>query len=89
MDIESKCDIIEEFMREHILNDKFKDEDVDEFLEYNDLGIPLAQGVAYDLAELTDEGETLVEETWNGLCKLFSADPYGEYDGLDDLFGLL
>jgi hypothetical protein len=86
MDIETKCSIIEEFMREHVLNELFEGDEIDKFISYNDLGIPLAQSVAYELATLTAEGKNLVEETWESLCAMFEIDHEGEYEDLDDLF---
>lgn len=86
MDIESKCNIIEEFMRETTLHQAFEGDDVDQFIEFNDLGIPLAQAVSYGLATLTDEGQNLVEETWESLCSILDVDEEGEYEDLDDMF---
>lgn len=88
MDIETKCDIIEEFMRDHILDGQYgDDEDVEEFLNYNDIGIPLSQAVSYSLAKLTTEGTVVVEETWLSLCNIFAVDPDGTYEDLFDFFG--
>jgi hypothetical protein len=85
MDIETKCNIIEEFMREHILHDTFDEEEVKNFIEYNNLGIPLAQGVSYKLANLTSEGENLLKETWDSLCFVLEVDSEGDYEDLQDL----
>jgi hypothetical protein len=85
MDIEIKCNIIEEFMREHILHETFDEEDVEDFISYNDLGIPLAQAVSYGLAKLVSEGETLVDETWEALCFVLEVDSQGDYEDLQDL----
>jgi hypothetical protein len=85
MDIEVKCKILEEFVREHILHDKFNDEEVETFLNFNDLGIPLAQSVSYNLATLTEEGEDLVNETWLDFCVLVEVDSKNDYEDLEDI----
>lgn len=85
MEIKNKCDIIEEFMRDHVFGEQ-NDEEVFQFIKFNDLGIPLAQAVSYDLATLTKNGEFLVDETWIALCELFDVDPNGDYDDLDAFF---
>jgi hypothetical protein len=85
MDIKTKCKIIEEFVREHILNDRFDDEEVEAFLDFNDLGIPLAQSVSYNLATLTEEGESLVLETWLDFCILLEVDSANDYEDLEDI----
>jgi hypothetical protein len=85
MDIETKCDIIEEFVREYFLKDIFvDDEEVQDFIEYNNLGIPLAQSVSYKLATPTEEGFQLIQETWQFLCSVFDVDSDGEYEDLDE-----
>jgi hypothetical protein len=85
MDIQDKCDIIEQFMREHMLHEAFEEDDVEEFINYNDLGIPLAQGVSYGLTNLTSEGQVVVEETWEALCFLLEVDSTEDYESLQDL----
>lgn len=84
--IDQRCQIIEEFMREYSLTDDFDDDAFHEFVSYNDMGIPLAQSVVYNLATLTDEGERLVTETWNSLCEIFDVEPDAEYKSIDDFF---
>jgi hypothetical protein len=85
MEIEKKCDIIEEFIREHFLKDIFIDDtEVEDFISYNNLGIPLAQSVSYKLANPTLEGLSLIEETWQFLCSVFDVDADGEYEDLDE-----
>jgi hypothetical protein len=85
MEIETKCKIIEEFVREYFLKDIFvDDEEVQDFIAYNNLGIPLAQSVSYKLATPTPEGFSLIEETRNFFCSVFNVDSEGEYEDLDE-----
>jgi len=61
------------------------DEDFVDFVEYNDLGLPLAYGVANNLVEsLTDTGITMVEETWDLLLSGLGVEDTG-FEYLDDL----
>lgn len=85
MDIKTKCEIIEEFILNQSEIVAFSD-DIEEFLELNDVGIPLAQSVSYNLASLTPEGEEMVEDTWMHMCALLAVDPNGEYEELNDMF---
>ena len=84
MDIKKISEILEEFARDFTTGELdrefFKD-----FVIYNDLGIPLAQAVTYELAEPTEAGEEVIVETWNNFCNMLDVDPDGEYEDLDDL----
>jgi hypothetical protein len=87
MENKLKAKIIEELVRD-FFNDPsiYEESEITDFLIYNDLGVPIAQGVVYDLIDsLTTEGQGVLEETWKNLCDLFDADPDGEYESLDDV----
>lgn len=84
MEFEQKCAIIEEVARDFTVGDLDRDFFSD-FIIYNDLGLPLAQIVVYDLGNLNSEGKRIVEETWQELCLLLDADPDEEYFDLDDI----
>lgn len=87
MDIENIAKILEEFSRDFTIGDIDR-EYFSDFVIYNDVGLPLAQSVVYDLATPTEEGRSLIIETWNNLCEILGADPEEEYSDLDDVFGL-
>lgn len=84
MEFEQKCVIIEEVARDFTVGDLDRDFFSD-FIIYNDLGLPLAQIVVYNLGNLNDDGKKVVEETWQELCMLLDIDPDDEYDDLDDM----
>lgn len=88
MEFEYKTKIIEELIRDFLEDpEMYNESDVTEFFAYNDLGIPLAQAVTYDLVEkLSPEGFNVVNETWIQLCTMLEADPEGDYENLDDVF---
>jgi len=81
MDYNKKAELIADYY------DAVKDNsDFVEFIQYNDLGIPLAIVLSTQLANgLTDEGKEVLEETWLNVCKHQLVDPDGEYDSIDDL----
>lgn len=86
MDIETKCNIIEEFMRNFgMMPETYENENYVNFRIYNDLGVPLAQAFAYDLIILQEEGKNLVNETWNSFCEMLEVDPEDDYESLEDI----
>jgi len=64
------------------------DENFVDFIEYNDLGLPLAYLINTDLATLTDEGIKYIDETFSLLCAALELDLDGEYNSLIEMFNL-
>jgi len=58
-DIESKCRILGKLWMDYRDDSEFVD-----FIEYNDLGLPMAYLVDSDLVKMTNKGEIFVEETF-------------------------
>ncbi len=58
-DIESKCRILWKLWMDYRDDSEFID-----FIEYNDLGLPMAYLVDSDLVKMTNKGEIFVEETF-------------------------
>jgi hypothetical protein len=58
-DIESKCRILGKLWMDYRDDSEFID-----FIEYNDLGLPMAYLVDSDLVKMTNKGEIFVEETF-------------------------
>lgn len=86
MNIDQKCSIIEEFMRNYsILPETYSHEDFINFKIYNDLGIPLAQAYEYGLIKLEADGIKIIEETWINFCNILDIDPDSDYQGLSDI----
>lgn len=84
MEIKNKAKIIEEFLRDEELIEEFLEDDINAFFSYNDLGIPIAQGLTYNLVLLTEEGTRVVDETWFNFCMLLEIDPNNDYETLED-----
>ena len=63
----------------------YRDEkNVSDFIEFNDMGLPLAFLAAEGVAEITEEGIQYIEETWNLLMDMFEIEDTG-FESLDDV----
>jgi acyl carrier protein len=80
--LEDKAQIIVEFTQDHFNGGEYED-----FFDYNDLGTPLAVAITQEMADLTDSGREVLEETWTNLCDLFDADATASFESIDDLIG--
>ena len=78
--LEDKAQIIVEFTQRF-----FSDFEYGDFFDYNDLGTPLAIAITQDMADLTESGREILEETWTNLCELFDVDETLSYEQIEDL----
>ena len=62
-----------------------EDEDLKDFIEFNDLGLPLAYFVSEGLAEVTDDGARYITETWQLFLASMDIQDTG-WDSLDQIF---
>lgn len=62
------------------------DANLQDFFEYNDLGLPLAYVINTELAMPTETGKIYVNETFDLLCAAIGVDPEGDYVTLNDMF---
>ena len=62
------------------------DEELEDFCQYNDIGLPLAYFVHTDLVKPSDEATGYIDETFNLLCAALSLDLDGDYESLNDMF---
>lgn len=76
-----KCFILGDFW----LNYK-DEEDFEDFVAYNDIGLPLAFMIAEDIVESSTVGEVYVNEAWELLCAAMQIDSKQSYDSLEDMF---
>ena len=64
----------------------YRDEELfEDFLEYNDIGLPLAYMVSTDLATPTDAGVLYINETFDLFCAALELDLNGEYESLQQM----
>jgi hypothetical protein len=64
------------------------DEQFQDFIEYNDLGLPLGYLINTELATPTDQGMMYITETFDLLCAALELDIDKHYDSLVEMFGL-
>jgi DNA modification methylase len=81
IDYSKKCLILADFW----LNYK-DEEEFDDFVEYNDIGLPLAFMITENIVESTQVGEIYVNEAWELLCAALNVDSKQNYDTLEDMF---
>jgi hypothetical protein len=80
-DFSNKVSILAELWMNYRDDDQLKD-----FVEYNDLGLPLAYFIMNELVLPTKQAELYIEETYGLLIASLEADDI-EYDSLDELLG--
>lgn len=61
------------------------EEEYKDFVEYNDLGLPLSYAYVNNLAEPTQVGKEMIEETWNMLLLSLGIEEDTGYESFDDL----
>jgi hypothetical protein len=60
------------------------DETFEDFIEYNDLGLPLAYAISNDIVHSTAKAENLIDESFSLLVSSLGVEDTG-FDNLDDL----
>jgi hypothetical protein len=76
-----KCLLLADFW----LNYK-EEEGFEDFVEYNDIGLPLAFMITEDIVLSTPIAEVYVNEAWELLCAALNVDSKQDYDVLEDMF---
>jgi hypothetical protein len=61
------------------------DEDFKDFIEFNDLGLPLAYLTREGLCEVSDDGERYISETWELFVKSLGIEDIG-FNDIDEMF---
>ena len=79
-DFSKKVEILGQFYQ------NYKDDNVlADFMEFNDLGLPLAFLAAENLCQITDEGIPYIEETWMLFLAGLELEDTG-FETLDQIF---
>lgn len=81
MEFENKCEILADLW----LNFR-NDEELEDFVEYNDLGLPLAYLIHAELVVVLDDGIRYVEEAYSLLAKSLELDPDENFYTLQQMF---
>jgi hypothetical protein len=79
---EAKCEILAELWLDYKGNPQFED-----FIYYNDLGLPLAYAITTEIVSSTSKAQVFIEETFVLLLEAMDKTDEG-FDSLDDLLGL-
>ena len=62
-----------------------EDENFKDFIDYNDMGLPLAYLASENLCDVTPDGGRYITETWRLFIDMLGVEDIG-FDNLDDLF---
>lgn len=79
---ETRCEILSDLWLNYKADDEFKD-----FIEYNDLGLPLAYAVAEGIVEATPIATNFINETFELLVAGLAIEDEG-FENLDEMLGL-
>lgn len=63
------------------------DEEFQDFVEYNDLGLPLAYAIDHEIVKSTEIAQRFIEETFDLLLGALEVEDTG-FETLDELLGL-
>ena len=77
----NKCAILAELWLSYRSDPEF-----DDFVEYNDLGLPIAYAIANDIVKPTEMAQKFIEETFDLLLASLEVDDIG-FETLDELLG--
>ncbi len=75
----SKCDILAELWLDYR-----EEEDFTDFIQYNDLGLPLAFAISQDIIKTSPRAEGYINEAFDLLLASLEIEDE-EFDSLDDL----
>ena len=78
-DFSNRCNILSELWINYKTNESFTD-----FVEYNDLGLPLAFAITENIVMPTDTAKSYINETFDLLLEAVGAKDTG-YTSLDEL----
>ena len=82
MDFSKKCEVLADLWMNYR-----QDENMADFVEYNDLGLPLAYMTHTKLVTATEEGQKYIEETYDLFCAAIGLDNEKEYNSLNEMLG--
>ena len=80
---DERCSILATLWNDHRDNKEIQD-----FIEYNDLGLPLAYFVSEGLVTLHDEGRIYIDETFNLLLEASGHDEDTGFETLDEILDI-
>ena len=81
-DFTRMCEILGTLYSQYKDDESFKD-----FLDFNDLGLPLAYFSAENLCEVSDDGVRYITETWNLFLQSLELEDIG-FETLDQMLSM-
>lgn len=78
---EKKCEILSDLWMNYRFDKKFED-----FVDYNDIGLPLSFLVSEELVKPSLMARSMVDETFDVLLAAMKIEKDEGYDSLDELF---
>ena len=79
----SKCDILADLWVNYKNDPEFQD-----FIQYNDLGLPIAYAISSEIIESSPKAEMFVNETFQLLLAAVGREEDTGFESLADLFNL-
>jgi len=79
-DFSKMCEILNKLYAEYRDEEEFQD-----FIQYNDLGLPIAYLTHEGLVTPTKDAERYVAETWRVFMESIGADEEDEFDSLEEI----
>lgn len=76
----NKCDILGQLWQDYREETDFED-----FVQYNDLGLPLAYLISQEIVKSSPQAEIYVNETFELFLMALEADMDEDYESLEDL----
>ena len=83
MNFSDKCKVLGELW---LFHSHTKDEVWSEFMEYADLGLPMAYMADMGMITIKAESKHYINETWSIFCEMIDIDPDGRYTSLQEAF---
>lgn len=77
---DNKCEILSQLWIEYKLDEEFRD-----FIEYNDIGLPLAFLLSSGIVEVSPKAEMFVNETFALLLAALGKESDEGYESFEDL----
>jgi hypothetical protein len=75
-----KCEILGELWLNYRGDEVFGD-----FIEYNDIGLPVSYMIDSDIVQATDLAKQYVEETFELFCEALSVSPNEDWSSLNEM----
>jgi hypothetical protein len=79
-DFNGKCNVLAELWFDYRDDEEFKD-----FIEYNDIGLPLAYLISSEIAKPTGVAEQYINETYELLTQALGVSDTAPYETLDEM----